>query len=301
MRMIETLPSLPIRPADAHKGTFGRVLVIGGSRGMSGAPSLAGLGALRGGAGLVYVAVPSEILPIVAAIEPSYLTIPLATDEDYGGLSAEGITGLRKACEGKDAIALGPGLGMSRGVTAIVNSLVAELPQPMVVDADALNVLAGAGVDLPLTLALSPEGRGDEAAGRGARILTPHPGEFARLIGRDIEAVQRQRVKLAAEFAAAHGVIVVLKGQGTIITDGDRVAINRTGNSGMATGGTGDVLTGLIAALLAQSLGPFEAAQLGVHLHGLAGDLAAAELSQPGLIASDLPTFLAQAWRRFLG
>lgn len=301
MRLIETLPSPPIRPGDAHKGTFGRVLIVGGSRGMSGAPSLAGLGALRGGAGLVFVAVPSEILPIVASIEPSYLTIPLATDEDYGGLSADGLTGLRKACDGKDAVAIGPGLGTSRGVTAIVNSLVAELPQPMVVDADALNVLAGAGSSSPLTLALSPKGRGNKAARRGTRILTPHPGEFARLIGSDIATVQRQRAKLAAEYAAANSVILVLKGQGTVVTDGDRVAINRTGNPGMATGGTGDVLTGLIAALLAQGLEPFEAAQLGTHLHGLAGDLAATELSQPGLIASDLPRFLPQTWQRLLG
>lgn len=282
MRMIDTLPSAPVRPADAHKGTFGRVLVIGGSRGMSGAPSLAGLGALRGGAGLVYVAVPSEILPIVAAIEPSYLTIPLATDEEHGCLSTDGLNGLRTACEGKDAIALGPGLGQSHGVAAIVNSLFSELRQPMVVDADALNVLAS-----------------QKAA--GPRILTPHPGEFARLIGSDIATVQSQRAQLAAEFAATHGVIVVLKGQGTVITDGDRVAINRTGNSGMATGGSGDVLTGLMAALLAQGMPAFEAAQLGAHLHGLAGDLAAAELSQPGLIASDLPKFLTQAWQRFLG
>ena len=290
MRLIDTLPPAPIRPADAHKGTFGRVLIIGGSRGMSGAPSLAGLGALRGGAGLVFVAVPSEVLPIVAAIEPSYLTIPLATEEEHGCLSVEGLTGLRKACENKDAIALGPGLGTSRGVAAIVNSLFTELPQPMVVDADALNVLAvSGGVGRPALNAAGP------------RILTPHPGEFARLIGRDIATVQSQRTKLAAEFAAAHGVIVVLKGQGTVITDGDRVAINRTGNPGLATGGSGDVLTGLIAALLAQGLPPFEAAQLGAHLHGLAGDLATVELSQPGLIASDLPRFLTQAWRRLLG
>ena len=292
MRLIDTLPSPPVRPADAHKGTFGRVLVIGGSRGMSGAPSLAGLGALRGGAGLVFVAVPSEVLPIVAANEPSYLTIPLATDEEHGCLSAEGLTGLRTACEGKDAIALGPGLGTSRGVATVVTTLFAELPQPMVVDADALNVLASSG-------GIGTISRSADA--RGPRILTPHPGEFARLIGSDIATVQSQRAKLAAEFAATHGVIVVLKGQGTVITDGDRVAINRTGNPGMATGGSGDVLTGLIAALLAQGLAPFEAAQLGAHLHGLAGDLAAAELSQPGLIASDLPRFLTQAWRRFLG
>lgn len=282
MRMIDKLPSAPTRPADAHKGTFGRVLVIGGSRGMSGAPSLAGLGALRGGAGLVYVAVPSEILPIVAAIEPSYLTIPLATDEEHGCLSTDGLKGLRSACEGKDAIALGPGLGQSRGVSVIVNSLFAELPQPMVVDADALNVLA-------------PQ----KAA--GPRILTPHPGEFARLIGSDIATVQKQRAKLAAEFAATHGVIVVLKGQGTVVTDGDRVAINRTGNPGMATGGSGDVLTGLIAALLAQGMPAFEAAQLGAHLHGLAGDIAAARLSQAALIASDLPNYLADAWLQFEG
>ncbi|RLT09646.1 MAG: NAD(P)H-hydrate dehydratase [Planctomycetota bacterium] len=288
--MIDTLPSAPVRPVDAHKGTFGRVLVIGGSRGMSGAPSLAGLGALRGGAGLVYVAVPSEILPIVAAIEPSYLTIPLATDEEHGCLSTDGLTGLRTACEGKDAVALGPGLGQSRGVAAIVNSLFTELPQPMVVDADALNALAASG------------GAGRLASSAaGPRILTPHPGEFARLIGSDIATVQSQRAKLAAEFAATHGVIVLLKGQGTIITDGDRVAINRTGNPGMATGGSGDVLTGLIAALLAQGMPAFQAAQVGAHLHGLAGDLAAAELSQPGLIASDLPKFLTQAWQRFLG
>ncbi len=286
MRMIDTLPAPPLRPASAHKGTFGRVLVIGGSRGMSGAPSLSGLGALRGGAGLVSVAVPSEILPIVAAIEPSYLTIPLATDEEHGCLSADGLTGLRKACEGKDAIAIGPGLGTSRGVTAIVAALYAELPQPMVVDADALNVLASQ--------------KPDKSRTGGPRILTPHPSEFARLIGSGIATVQGQRAKLAAEFAATHGVIVLLKGQGTVITDGDRVAINRTGNSGMATGGSGDVLTGLIAALLAQGMSPFEAAQLGAHLHGLAGDLAAAELSQPGLIASDLPRFLAAAWRRVL-
>ncbi len=287
MRLIDTLPSPPVRPADAHKGTFGRVLVIGGSRGMSGAPSLAALGALRGGAGLVYVAVPSEILPIVAAIEPSYLTIPLATDEEHGCLSADGLTGLRKSCENKDAIALGPGLGTSRGVATIVAALFEELSQPMVVDADALNVLAvSGGVWRPAPSAAGP------------RILTPHPGEFTRLIGSDIATVQRQRAKLAAEFAAAHGVIVLLKGQGTVITDGDRVAINRTGNPGMATGGSGDVLTGLIAALLAQGMLPFEAAQLGAHLHGLAGDLAAAELSEPGLIASDLPRYLAMAWQR---
>ena len=290
MRFIDTLPSPPIRPADAHKGTFGRVLIVGGSRGMSGAPSLAGLGALRGGAGLVYVAVPSEILPIVAAIEPSYLTIPLATDEEHGCLSFDGLTGIWGACNGKDTIAIGPGLSTARGIAGIVKKLYIGLTQPMVVDADAINVLAADPPDRDREQMLSDA--------NGPRIFTPHPGEFARLIGSDIATVQRRRAELAAEFAVAHGVIVVLKGPGTVITDGNRVAINRTGNPGMATGGSGDVLTGLIAALLAQGLAPFEAAQLGAHLHGLAGDLAAAELSQPGLIASDLPRYLAAAWKR---
>jgi ADP-dependent NAD(P)H-hydrate dehydratase len=292
MRLIDTLPAPPARPADAHKGTFGRVLIIGGSRGMSGAPSLAGLGALRGGAGLVYVAVPSEILPIVATIEPSYLTVPLATDEEHGCLAFDGLSGIWGACKGKDAIAIGPGLGMARGMFGIVKKLFLGLTQPMVVDADALNLLATEPPDRDRNLWFSDA--------IGPRIFTPHPGEFAKLIGSDIATVQSRRAELAAEFAKDNGGIVVLKGEGTVITDGDRVAINRTGNPGMATGGSGDVLTGLIAALLAQGMQPFEAAQLGAHVHGLAGDLAAAELSQPGMIASDLLHSLALAWKTLL-
>jgi NAD(P)H-hydrate epimerase len=153
----------------------------------------------------------------------------------------------------------------------------------MVVDADALNALA------TQTARLTQHA--------GPRILTPHPGEFARLIGSDIPTVQSARQKLASEFAARHEIVVVLKGRGSVVTDGARTAVNATGNSGMATGGTGDVLTGLIAALLAQGMEPFDAARLGVRLHGLAGDLAAAELSEPGLIASDLPRYLPRAWR----
>ncbi len=290
MQIITTLSLPPARPADAHKGTFGRVLIIGGSRGMSGAPSLAGLGALRGGAGLVYVAVPHEILPIVAAIEPSYLTIPLPTCEEHGGVSAEALPGLRQACGGKDAIAIGPGLGLSADASSIVMALVTELTQPMVIDADALTLLAMKNPAVTEILGVLTTA--------GPRVLTPHPGEFARLIGVDVATVQIRREKLAAEFAKAHGVILVLKGHRTIITDGERLAVNQTGNPGMATGGSGDVLTGLIAALLAQGMSPFDAAQLGAHLHGLAGDLAAAELSQPGLIASDLPRYLATTWKR---
>ena len=281
------LPEAPARQIHGHKGTFGRVLIIGGSRGMSGAPSLAGLGALRGGAGLVYVAVPHEILPIVASIEPSYLTIPLATQEEHGGLSLQALPAIKQACNGKDAIAIGPGLGHTQDTISIVTTLYQEVAEPMVVDADALNAIATQPGIMKLT--------------SGPRVLTPHLGEFSRLSGFDISDVQNHREKSAAEFAKTHGVILLLKGPRTVITDGERMAINLTGNSGMATGGTGDVLTGLITALLGQGMPAFEAAQLGAHLHGLAGDLAAAEQSQPGLIASDLPKHLGRAWKQFLG
>lgn len=276
------LPLPPTRPGDAHKGTFGRVLIVAGSRGMTGAAALAGQGALRGGAGLVYVAVPESCVPIVAGIEPSYLTIPLP-ESSTGRLGRGAADCVNNAAPGMTAVAVGPGLGSSRGVEQAVLSLYRELPQSLVVDADGLNVLA--------------RRRGSLAGPAGPRILTPHPGEFARLTGRETSEVQQHRADLAREFAGAFGVVLVLKGAGTIITDGERLHVNPSGNSGLATGGTGDVLTGLLTALLAQGMSPLEAAQLAVWMHGRAGDLAAAELSQPGLIASDLPRYLGRVWR----
>lgn len=281
---ITELPKPPARPADGHKGTFGKVLIIGGSVGMSGAAALAGLSALRGGAGLVFVAVPEPVLPAAAAFEASYLTISLPADAD-GRIAGDAASALMERIDEFDAVAIGPGIGRSSALTELVRTLFIESPVPLVVDADGLNALAeAAGRTLP--------GR------KGARILTPHPGEFARLIGGDVATVQSRREELAVEYAAANNLVLLLKGPGTIITDGKRLAVNTTGNPGLATGGSGDVLTGLIASLLGQGLPPFEAAQLGAHLHGLAGDLAAEELSQPGLIASDLPRFLPFAWKR---
>lgn len=280
---ISDLPSLPERPATAHKGTFGRVLIIGGSRGMSGAAALSGLGALRGGAGLVYVAVPTSVLPIVASIEPSFLTVALAEDES-GHISEDSHLHLASLIPDHSVVAIGPGLGQSEGLANLVRKLYSAVSLPMVVDADALNALARNKSIL-------------DRAG-GPRILTPHPGEFARLIASDTATVQNNREELAADFARKHQVVLVLKGQGTVVTDGRRLAVNSTGNSGMATGGTGDVLTGLIASLVAQGMQAFDAAQLGVYLHGLAGDLAAAELTKPGLIASDLPRYLPFAWAK---
>ena len=278
------LPAGPPRPPDGHKGTFGRVLIIAGSRGMSGAACLSGMAALRGGAGLVTVAVPESILPIVASAEPSYLTLPLAEDS-HGRIAAGCLEALQAACERNTVVAFGPGCGVSEGLGVVVQELYRNTARPMVIDADGLNLLARGPRPLP--------------AAAASRILTPHPGEFARLSGRPLDVIQQERETLTAEYARQNGVVLLLKGPSTSITDGQRVAINSTGNSGMGTGGTGDVLTGLIAALLAQGMPAFEAAQLGAHLHGLAGDLAAQELTQPALIASDLIRFLPRAWAQF--
>ena len=292
-RRIEEIPAAPVRPADGHKGTFGRVLVIAGSRGMSGAACLAGQGALRGGAGLVFLAVPEGILPIVAGFEPSYLTIPLPDDAD-GRITGGAQEPLESPVEQADVIACGPGLGQSEDLAALAGWLYASVPKHLVVDADGLNLLART----PEILSQLPASE----SGPVPRILTPHPGEFSRLIDRPMSEILKNRESLAAEFAAQHGIVLVLKGRGTIITDGDRLAINTTGNSGLATGGSGDVLTGLIAAVWGQGLSAFDAAHFGVYLHGLAADLAAEDLSEPGLISSDLPHYIARAWKsiRFL-
>lgn len=278
-----TLPKLPPRPDESHKGTFGKAVIVAGSRGMSGAACLAGLGALRGGAGLVQLAVPSAILPIVAAVEPSYLTVPLPEDE-RGRISRRAARDILHLAEDCSAMAIGPGWGTSPDLLELTQLVYTTAAVPLVIDADGLNSLSRLTDQWPS----APNG--------ASRILTPHPGEFARLLKTSTKAVQADREGLAAEFATRHGTIVLLKGHATVITDGQRTAINTTGNSGMATGGTGDVLTGLIAALLAQGLPAFDAARLGAHLHGLAGDLAAAEQSRPGLIASDLPRYIGKAW-----
>jgi len=277
------LPHLPPRPPESHKGDFGLALVVGGSRGMAGAVALAGMAALRGGAGLVRLAVPEVCLETVASFEPSYMTVPLPCDR-AGRISWRARGEIVELAETADAVACGPGLGRSAGLEALVSDLYARLGNPMVVDADGLNALSARREVLG-----SPG---------GARILTPHPGEFARLMGRDRVAAH-EREPAAVELAGHCGVVVVLKGHRTLITDGRQRATNTTGNPGMATGGSGDVLTGLVTALVCQGLAPFEAARLGVFLHGLAGDLAAAELGQQAMIASDLIRFLPAAMTQY--
>ncbi len=275
------LPPLPPRAGDANKGAFGRVLVIAGSRGMSGAAVLCGSSALRGGAGLVRVATPQAIRPEVAVGNPCYMTTPLQED-DVGQVGRTAIPELLSMAEASDVVALGPGLGRGPEVTDVVTALLATVDRPLVLDADGLNAI----------------GQNHAALKSDAsRILTPHPGEFARLTGHDIKTVQASRRESASQYAKANGVVLVLKGQGTIVTDGHQIYQNTSGNPGMATGGAGDVLTGVIAALLGQGLEPFAAAQLGVYLHGRAGDLVAQELGEAGMIASDLLSRLPLAIR----
>jgi len=284
MKHITDLPTFPARSPEGHKGTFGRAMIVAGSRGMSGAAILSGLAALRGGAGLVYLAIPESILDIVAAFEPSYLTLPQSSDTE-GRLSSDAEDALRESAEDMTAAAIGPGLGQSEDLASLVESLYENLSLPLVVDADGLNNL----VDSKMLLE-APE---------HPRILTPHPGEFSRLCGLSIDEVQSNREEIAYYFADKSGAIVILKGPKTVVTDGERMFVNQTGNSGLATGGTGDVLTGFMTALLSQGMEPFDAACLGAHLHGLAGDFAASEKTEPGLIASDLPHYLTSAIRQY--
>lgn len=283
----EPFPALAPRAADSHKGDFGRVLVLGGSRGMAGAPSLTGMAALRSGAGLVTVATPVSIQPTVAGFSPCYTTLPLVED-DYGIADLANIVDLSAAREQFDAWAIGPGLGQTDDVAELVSQLYRDVPPAMVVDADGLNALA-------TSVKRNPQLLNNPA---GPRILTPHHGEFTRLTGVRPSRSLAERAEQAAELCrrdASGKTVVVLKGHESIVCDGVRFSTNHTGNPGMATGGTGDCLTGVISALLGQGLDAWSAARLGVHVHGLAGDLAAEELGEVSLIASDLLKYLPYA------
>ena len=287
-RTADPLPSLPPRAADSHKGDFGRVLVIGGSLGMAGAPALAAMSALRSGAGLVTVATPRSVLPIVAGFDPCYMTVPLVEDAD-GIVDYANIVDFTAAATGYDVWAIGPGLGRSQGATELVAHLYRTIPGAMIVDADGLNALAEASVRNPRLWDNPP----------GPRIVTPHPGEFRRLSGANAGSTDAERIAAAVEFAAHDSsgkTIVVLKGRGTVVADVLQYAVNGTGNPGMATGGTGDCLTGVIAGLVAQKLAAWDAARLGVHVHGAAGDIAAERLGQASMTARDLVDALPAAF-----
>jgi len=276
---IARLLAFPDRPEDAHKGQVGRVLVIAGSSGMAGAAGLCSIAALRSGAGLVTCATPECVQPTVAGFEPSVMVRGVASSS--GQFDKSALKQLQELAAGADVIAIGPGMGRTRAGQKIVQTLYEDFEQPMVVDADGLNNLAGAGVDW-----------GDHA---GPRVLTPHPGEFQRLTG--VEINDRATLEMeAVEMARECELTLLLKGHRSLVTDGTDVYRNATGNAGMATAGAGDVLTGMIAALIAQGLSPRDAAVSATYVHGLAGDLAAEMLGQIGMIASDLLNFLPHAY-----
>jgi hydroxyethylthiazole kinase-like uncharacterized protein yjeF len=273
-------PLINPRAADAHKGDFGRVLIVAGSRGKSGAAVLAARGALRSGAGLVTVATPAGITAIVAAHAPEYMTEAL--DETADGTVAAGAVD-RVLAISADAIAVGPGLGRGPEVTRFIRELVDRSDVPLVLDADALNAF----VDEPAAL-VAREGR--------EIIITPHPGEMARLVGGMADDVQGNRLGLAKDFASRHRVYLILKGHRTLVATPDgKVFVNPTGSPGMATGGTGDVLTGMVAAWLAQLLDAEAACRLAVYLHGAAGELADADEGEVSMTAGDLAEHIGDA------
>ena len=272
---------LPSRDPKAHKGDFGRILVVGGSAGMAGAPALSGLAALKSGSGLVAVAVPENIQAIVASFSPCYMTHGLS--ESKGKTAKEAIDDLADKCEWADVVVMGPGLGRSKSLQKIVSLLYTQLPQPMVLDADAINNLADAGTDL----------KNHE----GLRILTPHPGEFQRLDGLADTTDREVMEKRAKEISAESNLTIVLKGHRTLVTNGNDSYHNETGNAGMATAGAGDVLTGVVSSLLGQGLKPFDACCEAVRIHGLAGDFGAKELGEVSLTASDILDYLPPAFR----
>lgn len=274
-------PKLPRRNPHGHKGTFGKVLVVAGSRGMSGAAALTARAALRSGAGLVQVACPEEVQAVVAGAFPAYTTFGIRqhADGSFGDGAVEEVLDLARAA---DVVALGPGVGRTPSTQSLVREVLARCEKPIVLDADGL-------------FAVSPFG--EEFRRAAPTVLTPHSGEFARLTGSPAPESDDARAEAALTFARHGNCTLLLKGAGTLVTDGAKLYRNRTGNAGMATGGSGDVLTGVVAALVGLGLSAFEAAALGAWVHGRAGDCAAAALGQTATTAPDLIDNLSQPFR----
>ncbi len=281
MQVIKTISKLKPRAIAAHKGDFGKVCIVAGSVGMSGAAALAGRSALRAGAGLVRVAVPKSILPIVASIEPSYTTIPL--EDAAGQISKKALAQLIEAAGDNDVMAFGCGVGVSAAVRSVLEALLGLDNLRLIIDADGLNNLSKIK-DWPQKT-------------KARLVLTPHPGEMARLWqGLFRDQPPNEREPLAIQFAQRTNFTTVLKGAGTVVTDAKQIYVNTTGNPGMATAGSGDVLTGVITALMGQGMSDFDAAVYGVYVHGLAGDIAAEKLGQISLMATDIIDALPQAF-----
>lgn len=275
--------NLPVRKPDGHKGDFGKLFLLAGSTGLTGAAALAAKSALRSGCGLVKVGCPRSVQPIVATCVIEATSVPLPDVAKKGALALRGLGEIRQHLRDHDAVVIGPGLGTNHETAELVRRLLSKLEKPAIVDADGLNALAG-HLDI-LKRIKSPI------------ILTPHPGEFARLTGDKTAADIHGRIAAAKSFASENDVVLVLKGSPTVVAGPDgKCAVNPTGNNGMAAGGSGDVLSGIIGTLLAQGLGAFEAASVGVYIHGLAGDIAADDLSARSMIAGDMLDTLGDAF-----
>ena len=270
---------LPVRRRESHKGDYGRVLLLCGSEGLTGAARLAAKAALRTGSGLVYLGVPEKIYPIIAAGAGSEIVFPLPCDE-AGRLCMAALPAITARLPEMDAVLLGPGLGRSEELTRLVQAVLSVCRVPLVLDADGINAL---------------EGHIDVLRGAACPVIvTPHDGEFLRLGG---DPMAQDRVREATDFANRTGCILLLKGHRTIITDGWNIYLSVVGNPGMATGGSGDVLSGVIVSLLGQGVMPLEAAACAAWLHGSAGDLAAAEIGEYGMAPGDLLTRLPRLLR----
>lgn len=274
------------RKKNSHKGDYGRVFIVAGSRNFSGAAYLAGLAALRCGAGLVTLGVPDAIHAIVARRQPELMVMPLPSTKQ-GTLSKRALKPILDFLPTQDILAIGPGLSQQPETQKLIREVIAKSSCPLVIDADGLNALKGHQKTFSYC--------------QNRAILTPHPGEFKRLLGPRLTLAGMTRRKMAQEAAEKIGVILVLKGHQTVVADpSGKIYINTTGNPGMATGGTGDVLTGMIAALLGQGFSAWDAARFGVYLHGAAGDKAAREKGEISLIAGDLLEFLPAVLRKNL-
>lgn len=278
------------RKRDSHKGDYGHVFVLAGSVGLTGAAYLTSQGALLSGSGLVTLGIPKSLNAVMAKKLVEVMTKPLPETRTQS-LAKKAFPEIKKISEKIDVFAIGPGLSRNKETQTVVRKVVSSINRPMVIDADGLNALVGHLNILPPT--------GDR---RPATILTPHSGEMGRLIGKSSAYVQKNRKKVAKDFAGKYNVALVLKGHRTVVADPKgKIYINNTGNPGMASGGAGDVLTGIIASFLGQGLSAFDAARLGVYVHGLAGDIAAREKGQLSLTATDLLNKLPEALKKMPG
>jgi NAD(P)H-hydrate epimerase len=272
------------RKVDAHKGDFGHVLVLAGSPGFTGAAYLCSQAAILSGAGLVTLGIPRSLNPIMAVKLTEVMTRPLAETE-RATLSPQAETEILSFLSLADVLALGPGISQNPQTRILVHNLIAKVNQPIVLDADGINAFKGC-VNLL-------------KKNKGQIIITPHPGEMARLMGLEVSEIQKKRKEIAKSFAKDYNMVCVLKGHHTVVASAKgEIYINNTGNPGMASGGCGDILTGMIAAFLGQRVEAFKAAKLAVYLHGLAGDLAAKEKGEVSLIASDVLEKLPEAIKK---